>query len=165
VTPKSFTSSSHFIILPLRLKEIFSFLVFFPKNTKNENISFNLNGNIIKCEDEVKLLGVTIDFELNFNTHIANICKKASTERDIFIFSIFSNCYRLKFVWICFYLVFCKGTTISLEGGLCFFSKKIFPSFRKKISDNTRVRIFIFFVGQSTKFFFPNSTLGYMTKL
>jgi hypothetical protein len=29
VTPKSFTSSSHFIILPLRLKEIFSFLVFF----------------------------------------------------------------------------------------------------------------------------------------
>jgi hypothetical protein len=45
-------------------------------------------------------------------------------KRDIFIFSIFSNCYRLKFVWICFYLVFCKGTTISLEGGLCFFSKK-----------------------------------------
>jgi hypothetical protein len=26
------------------------------KKTKNENISFNLNGNIIKCEDEVKLL-------------------------------------------------------------------------------------------------------------
>jgi hypothetical protein len=35
--------------------------------------SFNLNGNIIKCEDEVKLLGVTIDFELNFNAHIANL--------------------------------------------------------------------------------------------
>jgi hypothetical protein len=48
------------------------------KKTKNENISFNLNGNIIKCEDEVKLLGVTIDFELNFNTRIANICKKKS---------------------------------------------------------------------------------------
>jgi hypothetical protein len=26
------------------------------KKNKNENISFNLNGNIIKCEDEVKLL-------------------------------------------------------------------------------------------------------------
>jgi hypothetical protein len=38
--------------------------------TKNENITFNLNGNIIKCEDEVKLLGVTINVELNFNTHI-----------------------------------------------------------------------------------------------
>jgi hypothetical protein len=46
------------------------------KKTKNENFSFNLNGNMIKCEDEVKLLGVTIDFELNFNTHITNICNK-----------------------------------------------------------------------------------------
>ena len=33
-------------------------------------------------------------------------------------------------------------------GGLWFF-----VSFRKKISDNTRVRIFIFFVAQSTNFF------------
>jgi hypothetical protein len=34
--------------------------------------------------------------------------------------------------------------------------KHVFGSFRKKISDNTRVRIF---------FFFQNLTLGYMTKL
>ena len=53
------------------------------KKTKNENISFNLNGNIIKCEDEVKLLGVTIDFELNLNAHIANICKKAPRQLNI----------------------------------------------------------------------------------
>ena len=26
------------------------------KKPKNKNISFNLNGNIIKCEDEIKLL-------------------------------------------------------------------------------------------------------------
>ena len=50
------------------------------KNPKNKNISFNLNDNIIKCEDEIKLLGVTIDSELNFNTHIANICIKASRQ-------------------------------------------------------------------------------------
>ena len=31
-------------------------------------------------------------------------------------------------------------------------------------SDNTRVRILIFFVAQSANFFFQNSTLGYMTK-
>jgi hypothetical protein len=43
------------------------------KKTENENISFNLNGNIIKCEDEVKLLGVTIDFELNFNAHSKSV--------------------------------------------------------------------------------------------
>jgi hypothetical protein len=44
------------------------------KNTQSKNISFNLNGNIIKTEDEVKLLEVTIDYELKFNSHITNIC-------------------------------------------------------------------------------------------
>jgi hypothetical protein len=34
--------------------------------TQSKNISFNLNGNIIKTEDEVKLLGVTIDYELKY---------------------------------------------------------------------------------------------------
>ena len=39
----------------------------------------------------------------------------------------------------------------------CFVQKKIF-------TDNTRVRIFILFVGQNANFFLQNSTLGYMTK-
>jgi hypothetical protein len=43
-------------------------------------------------------------------------------------------------------------------GGLWFF-----VSFRIFFSDNTRVRIFIFFVAW-TNFFFQNLTLGYMTK-
>jgi hypothetical protein len=42
------------------------------KKTQSKNISFNLNGNIIKTEDEVKLLGVTIDYELKFNNYIEN---------------------------------------------------------------------------------------------
>jgi flagellar basal body rod protein FlgB len=41
--------------------------------TSNESISFNLDGNKIDCEKEVKLLGVTIDYQLKFNTHISNI--------------------------------------------------------------------------------------------
>jgi hypothetical protein len=49
----------------------------------SEHISFNLKGNIIKCEDEVKLLGITIDFQLKFNTHIANTCKKASRQLNV----------------------------------------------------------------------------------
>ena len=44
-------------------------------------------------------------------------------------------------------------------GGLWFFA-----SLRIFFSENTRVRIFIFFVGRSAKFFFQNLTLGYMTK-
>jgi hypothetical protein len=50
------------------------------KETKNENISFNLNGNIIKCENEVKLLGVTIDFELNLNISFINILKSTRSK-------------------------------------------------------------------------------------
>ena len=46
------------------------------KKTHDNNLKFNLEGIEIECETEVKLLGVTIDFKLNFNKHISNICKK-----------------------------------------------------------------------------------------
>ena len=46
------------------------------KRTKDENISFNLDNNIINCEDHVKVLGVTIDLNLNFSLYISNVCKK-----------------------------------------------------------------------------------------
>jgi hypothetical protein len=49
----------------------------------SQDISFILKGSIIKCEYEVKLLGVTIDFQLKCNTHIANICKKASRQLNV----------------------------------------------------------------------------------
>jgi hypothetical protein len=35
----------------------------------SEIIYFDLNGISISCEDEVKLLGLTNDFKLNFNSH------------------------------------------------------------------------------------------------
>jgi hypothetical protein len=37
----------------------------------------------VDCEKEVKLLGVTIDCQLKFNTHISNICKKASRQLNV----------------------------------------------------------------------------------
>jgi hypothetical protein len=43
-----------------------------------------LEGIEIECETEVQLLGVTIDFKLNFNEHISNICKKASRQLNVF---------------------------------------------------------------------------------
>ena len=52
-------------------------------DTHKHNITLNLNGCYISCDDEVKLLGVTIDFKLNFNTHIANICKKAAYQLNV----------------------------------------------------------------------------------
>ena len=42
--------------------------------------SFQLNDTIIKCDDNVTLLGVNIDFMLNFNGHISDICRKASQQ-------------------------------------------------------------------------------------
>ena len=42
--------------------------------------SFTIDNVEIKCEDSVTLLGVNIDFLLNFNTHVSEICKKASKQ-------------------------------------------------------------------------------------
>ena len=42
-----------------------------------------LQGNKIDCEDEVKLLGVTFDFKLTFNSHVSHICKKASQQLNV----------------------------------------------------------------------------------
>ncbi len=36
------------------------------------------HGTEIKCEKEVKLLGITIDVKLRFDTHVNNLCKKAA---------------------------------------------------------------------------------------
>ena len=47
--------------------------------------SFQLNGTIIKCDDNVTLLGVNIDFMLNFNDHTSDICRKASQQLAVLI--------------------------------------------------------------------------------
>jgi hypothetical protein len=46
---------------------------------KSRETEFNINNNDIKCEDVVKLLGNDIDFMLNFDQQITNMCKKNST--------------------------------------------------------------------------------------
>ena len=40
--------------------------------------SANINGDIIKNSESEKLLGVTIDYKLNFEKHLSKICDKAS---------------------------------------------------------------------------------------
>ena len=53
------------------------------KKTMKQNISFNFDDVVIKPENEIKLLGVDIDYLLNFNTHISNICRKASRQLNV----------------------------------------------------------------------------------
>ena len=39
--------------------------------------------NTVKCEESVKLLGVTVDYMLNFDSHISDICKKAARQINV----------------------------------------------------------------------------------
>ena len=54
----------------------FQFMVLGVKNIAP--FSLNVNGKIIPCSNEVKLLGITFDNQLNFKKHIEELCKKAS---------------------------------------------------------------------------------------
>ena len=47
--------------------------------------SLNICGSTIQCEEKVKLLGVTFDYMLNFEAHIANICKKAARQINVLL--------------------------------------------------------------------------------
>ena len=42
------------------------------------NLCVDINGTEIKSSKDVKLLGVTIDSKLHFDSHVKNICKKAN---------------------------------------------------------------------------------------
>ena len=56
--------------------------IMFGKSELENCISLLLNGTEIKCEYSLLLLAVTIDYLLNFDLCVSNICKK-TTERQI----------------------------------------------------------------------------------
>jgi hypothetical protein len=71
----------------------------------NLKIFLLISGNIIKTEDEVKLLGVTIDYELKFNSHITNICRKVVRQLNVLKrMAIYLN--RLCKLTTCIYYLF-----------------------------------------------------------
>ena len=45
-------------------------------NTSEEN--FNIQGKMIKSEETVKLLGIQLDYKLNFEQHISELCRNAA---------------------------------------------------------------------------------------
>ena len=44
------------------------------------NLTTNIDGNVIESEDNQVLLGITIDSNLSLNKHINNLCKRASAK-------------------------------------------------------------------------------------
>lgn len=53
------------------------------KKTHEKNPSIHIQTADLSCEATVKLLGVDIDYKLNFDTHISKICRKASQQLNI----------------------------------------------------------------------------------
>ena len=45
--------------------------------------SFNVADNAIACEETVKLLGVELDYQLNFNEQVSRICQKVAKQLNI----------------------------------------------------------------------------------
>ena len=53
------------------------------KSTFSKKPLFKIGDADITCEKVVKLLGIDIDYKLNFDTHIQGLCKKAATQINI----------------------------------------------------------------------------------
>ena len=50
------------------------------KRNENNQSCLKINNQTIKTTNCVKLLGINIDSKLNFDSHISDLCKKASIE-------------------------------------------------------------------------------------
>ena len=50
-------------------------------NTSGEKLK--INGKIINSEEIVNLLRITLDYKLDFDPHISNICNKAATQLNV----------------------------------------------------------------------------------
>jgi len=53
------------------------------KKSFSKNPIFKIGDSSITCDETVKLLGIDIDYKLNFEDHIGNICKKAGRQLNI----------------------------------------------------------------------------------
>ena len=50
------------------------------KNNSEQSVNIKIDGQSIKTQAIVKLLGVTIDDKLKFDEHVGNLCKNASAQ-------------------------------------------------------------------------------------
>jgi hypothetical protein len=53
------------------------------KKTFDKNMKICKQNSTLSCEETVKLLGIEIDYQLNFDIHISSICRKASQQLNI----------------------------------------------------------------------------------
>ena len=63
----------------------FQAIIIDKKKKCHTNETLKIGDKIIKASSSVKLLGVQIDDQLNFNLHISNICRSAANQLDALI--------------------------------------------------------------------------------
>ena len=60
--------------------EKFQDIILDKKKTNHTQETIKIDNKAVKVKSSIKLLGVQIDAELNFNLHIANICRSAASQ-------------------------------------------------------------------------------------
>ena len=60
--------------------ETFHCIILTKNKADTSEIEVRISDKVIKSEQNVKLLGVTIDNKINFDLHVSNICKKGSAQ-------------------------------------------------------------------------------------
>jgi hypothetical protein len=53
------------------------------KKTYDKNPSIHIQNSDLTCEKTVKLLGIEIDYQLNYAAHVSSICRKASQQLNV----------------------------------------------------------------------------------
>ena len=72
------------------------------KKTKVEGVTFNLDNKVVKCEENVKLLGVTTDFQLNFNVQVSSIAIIFMGKRELVALLNLSSWCLVMVEWLFF---------------------------------------------------------------
>ena len=88
------------------------------KRTHNKSPVFKLGDANIPCEEVVKLLCVDIDFNLSFDFHIKNICKKAAQQLNI-LKRIGKNLSKLNRLTICYTCILSNFNFCPLSWHFC----------------------------------------------
>ena len=63
--------------------EKFHALLIRKDQTKTSGENFNIQGKMVKSEETVKLLGIQLDYKLNFEQHISELCRKAASQLNV----------------------------------------------------------------------------------
>ena len=53
------------------------------KMTYDKNPSIHIQNSDLTCQITVTLLGIEIDYQLNFDAHVNSICRKASQQLNV----------------------------------------------------------------------------------